>query len=153
MEQLRKKPKIYTRATAPKGLKSPVGKPIYEWEYMDKDGKIQKSKKNQQEQIQSHLNGVDYKKMIKDGTLINDSNGNYGDVSALQLDNQADAVLLAEFIGSLSQEQVTALLQQRVETSINRTEGQEVVTEGTQENQETSTPTVQTTNNTDGGTN
>ena len=135
MENLRLKPKVYNKYNAPQGIKSKVGKEIYEWEYFDKKGELQKKSKNQQEEIQSCLGQVDYKKMIKDGTLENGISGNYGDVTQLQMDS-VDAVLLSEFIGSLTESEVTAILQQRASSDMEATEEGQVVTETTETTKE-----------------
>jgi hypothetical protein len=85
---------------------------IYEWSYLDEDGKLKKDKKNIQEEIQSYLPRTDYKAQIKRGELELTENG------AIHQDFRNipnDTVAIYDYLNTLAnlpQEQVTKLLEQ-----------------------------------------
>jgi hypothetical protein len=62
---------------------SPVGSPVYEWEYLDADGKVQREKQNVQEKIQSYERQTRYKELFEKGELENDGSGLYMDITKL----------------------------------------------------------------------
>jgi hypothetical protein len=92
---------------------SPSGEHIYEWEYLDEDGKLQKDKKNIFEEIQSYLPRVDYKSQIAKGELeFNDINGSiHTDTRSLPTDSVSLYNYLVN-LATLPQEQITNLLEQ-----------------------------------------
>ena len=94
------------------GQESPVGSDIYEWEYLDQEGKVKTDKKNVFEEIQSYLPRVDYKTQIARGELsANDSGNTYTDFTGIP----NDTVALYDYLNTLAnlpQEQVTKLLEQ-----------------------------------------
>lgn len=65
----------------PQTVASAVGNKIYQWNYLDKVGKLKEDKKNQYEQIQSFKNSVDYKTRIKQGETFEHGNGIYMDTT------------------------------------------------------------------------
>ena len=153
VRQPRKVAKCYTVYNAPRGKFAAPGKAIYEYEYLDrKTGEVVKRKENTQEKIQSYGGMCDYKKRIAEGTYDGTMDGNYGDVSELQMD-AVDAVLLSEFIAGLSQDEISTILEQRNASSVEGNEEQEVVTKTNEEAGEEATPIIPPVNPTDGGTN
>lgn len=150
----KKSRKFYTAYDRPPTKKSYPGDKIYKYSYIDpKTKKVEKAEDNIFAHIQSVKDKVDYKKMIKEGMFNYEGNdsGFYGDVSELQT-GTVDNLLLSEFIGSLTPEEVQTILEQRNETSVEGSQEQEVVTEGTQETTEESTTPTPTPNPTPEGT-
>lgn len=150
MEQTFKKPhKLYTMFNAPKGKKVKHGTKEYTYKYMDKETKeIKETTENTFEKIQSYGGMCDYKKRIKEGTLLANDEGNFGDVSELQMDT-VDAVLLSEFLAGLSESEISAILQQRNATNIQTNETEQTISqtnEQTNEDQSTNTSIDTTTN-------
>lgn len=105
--------KFLTLFDAPVKKTSPSGDPIYEWEYLDDQGNLQKDKKNVQEKIQSYLPKVDYKSQIARGEL--DLNGaipnNHVDFTGLP-DNTIDFYKHLINLANLDQEQIANILEQ-----------------------------------------
>jgi len=105
--------KVYKLFDCPTPKVSPIGGPIYEWEYLDDAGVIQKDKKNIQEQIQSYLSRVDYKTQIEkgefnpDGTITNTS----VDYTTIP-DNTIDIYNMLVNLADVSPEQVANILEQ-----------------------------------------
>jgi hypothetical protein len=101
-----------------KGFERPVTKgqdvfqEIYEWTYIDEDGKLKKDKKNVQEEIQSYLPRTDYKAQIQRGELeLTENAGIYQDFRNIP----DDTVAIYDYLNTLAnlpQEQVTKLLEQ-----------------------------------------
>ena len=85
---------------------------IYEWSYIDQDGKLKKDKKNVQEEIQSYLPRTDYKAQIKRGELeLTENGGIHQDFRNIP----DDTVAIYDYLNTLAnlpQEQVTKLLEQ-----------------------------------------
>lgn len=110
----------YDIFNAPKGKDAPHGEHIYTWEYLDENGKLQTDSKNVKEYINSFLPMVDYKKQIARGEL--DLNENISittaDYSRLP-DNTVDIYNYFTALASLSQKQVTELVQQANQASKN----------------------------------
>ena len=79
---------------------SPAGEPIYEWEYLDESGEIQKDKSNFQEMIQSYeRQALGWKARIEKGEEVNDTSGLYMDISQLG-DNPTD---IHKYLSSLAE--------------------------------------------------
>ena len=96
----------------PKKVVSPEGAHIYEWEYLDEDGKIQKDKKNIFEEIQSYLPRVDYKTQIAKGEMeLENGGGVYQDFRGIP-DNTVDIYDYLNALANLPEEQVAKLLEQ-----------------------------------------
>ena len=104
--------KLYSIFDQPEKQVSPVGNHIYEWEYLDKDGKLKKDKKNVYEEIQSYLPRVDYKAQIERGELDpSDIRPTHTDFTGIP----NDTVALYDYLNTLAnlpQEQVAKLLEQ-----------------------------------------
>jgi len=105
--------KVYNIFNAPKGNNSPHGEHVYEWDYLDDDGKIQKDKLDVHEKIQSYVSRVDYKKQIERGEL--ELNGMDTGVNKNYTGLPADTVDIYKWLTALSnipKEQVTKLVEQ-----------------------------------------
>ena len=105
---------VFNIFNAPKGKASPHGEHIYEWEYLDEKGEIHKDKRNVQEQIQSFLPTVDYKKQIQRGELeLNDTNvgSSIKDFTGIPRDT-VDIYKFLSALSSLSAEQVANIMEQ-----------------------------------------
>jgi len=105
--------KVYNIFNAPKGKNSPHGEHVYEWEYLDDDGKLKKDKLDVHEKIQSYVSRVDYKKQIERGEL--ELNGMDTGVSKNYTGLPADTVDIYKWLTALSnipKEQVTKLVEQ-----------------------------------------
>ena len=108
------KVKRYTSIDRPVAKYSEAGEHIYEWEYIDKEGKIKKDKKNIYEEIQSFYPRVDYKSQIARGELdLYDStlSGVHKDFTGLP-DDTINLYKHLSTLANLSQEQITNLLEQ-----------------------------------------
>ena len=96
----------------PEKVVSPEGAHIYEWEYLDSDGKLQKDKKNIFEEIQSYLPRVDYKAQIAKGEMeLENGGGDYQDFRGIP-DNTVDIYDYLNALANLPEEQVTKFLEQ-----------------------------------------
>lgn len=96
----------------PDKVVSPEGAHIYEWEYLDEDGKLQKDKKNIFEEIQSYLPRVDYKTQIAKGEIdLENGGGIYQDFRGIP-DNTVDIYDYLNTLANLPEEQVAKLLEQ-----------------------------------------
>ena len=61
--------KFFSLVNRPVTKSSNAGSHYYEWDWLDKTGKVKHDKKDIYEEIQSYLASTDYKKLIKDGDL------------------------------------------------------------------------------------
>jgi len=105
--------KVYNIFNAPKGQDSPHGEHVYEWEFLDDDGKLQKGKQDVFEKIQSYLPRVDYKAQIAKGELeLNDSNtGVTKDYTGLP-GNTVDLYKYLTYLSTIPKDQITKLMEQ-----------------------------------------
>lgn len=105
--------KVYNIFNAPKGKDSNPGEEIYEWEYLDEKGELQKDKKNVKEEINSFVSRVDYKKQIERGELELDGNsmGMVSNDYTRVPDNTVDYLLFLRNLAAMDQEQVAKLLE------------------------------------------
>lgn len=106
--------KLFHKFNAPPKVKVPAGDPIYKYKYRDKKtGEMKEQTINMQEKIQSYLSQVDYKKRIELGLGLEApiESGLHSDFTQLP-DNTVDILNLVRNLGSLSQDQITNILQQ-----------------------------------------
>jgi len=104
---------VFNIFNAPKGKDAPHGEHIYEWEYFDDDGKVQKDKLDVHEKIQSYLSRVDYKAQIKRGELELDGNITGVNRDYTQLPgNTVDLYKYLAYLSTLSEDQVAKFLEQ-----------------------------------------
>ena len=120
-KNMQEKIKVFNIFNAEKGQDSPAGQDIYEWEFFDEQGKVQKDKKNIQEEIQSYISRVDYKQQIQRGEI--DLNGNMAtinrDYTSLP-DNTVDIYKYLTHLATLPKDQVAKLLEQANQASEER---------------------------------
>jgi len=112
---------VYNIFNAPKGKDSPHGEHVYEWEYLDDEGKLQKDKEDIHAKIQSYLPRVDYKKQIERGELELD--GNNLDMVSKDYrrvpDNTVDYIKFLSALASMDKEQVANLVESANQTNKN----------------------------------
>lgn len=113
MDDIISKDTVYNIFNAPKGKSSPHGEEIYEWEYLDENGKLMKDSKNVKEEINSFLPMVDYKKQIERGELELD--GNSLDLVSKDYrglpDNTVDYYKFLSGLAAIPKEQVAKLME------------------------------------------
>lgn len=131
----RVKHKVYTSYNAPNGKISAPGNEIYEWEYLDKKGELKKDKRNVNEEIQSYMSLVDYKKRITEGETFDNGNneGLIRDFTNFTGDT-VDIIGLISAINSLSEEQIAYLVQQGSAPSETPTQEEQSTQEVTEQN-------------------
>lgn len=104
--------KVYTIFERPETTAEDVYQEIYEWEYLDTDGKLQKDKKNVKEEIQSYLPRTDYKTQIERGELeLKDGGTSYTDFRDIP-DGSVAIYDYLNAIANLPEEQITKLMEQ-----------------------------------------
>lgn len=142
--------KVYAKYNAPDTKPNEVGSEVYEWDYLDENGRIQKDKKNVKEEIQSFISRVDYKQQIKNGELPEGINnvGNLKDFTGIP-SNPVDLINLVDTIRNMDQNEIANLLQQTITPTQETTETGQVLNQITQETGENTSgtgTTDQTTN-------
>lgn len=161
--------KVFNCFNAPKGKPVSSGSPIYEWEYYDdvevtrknEDGEEEKyyikkkktKKKNVQEEIQSHLSSVDYKRKILTGEeAINEAilGDTIKDFTNLPGD-KVDFIDFINLVSKLDENQITDYIQQITQGTAQDSETAQVTTETTTPTGETQSATGDTTPATDEG--
>ena len=104
--------KVYTIFERPETIAEDVYQEVYEWEYLDSDGKLQKDKKNVKEEIQSYLPRTDYKTQIERGELeLKDGGTSYTDFRDIP-DGSVAIYDYLNAIANLPEEQITKLMEQ-----------------------------------------
>lgn len=80
------KRKFFSLSNLPKIKPVSSGKKIYNYQTMDKTGKLVNHSKNMYEMIQSSKNQVDYKKRFNEGEITDNGNLMYFDTTKLSMD-------------------------------------------------------------------